>query len=43
MKNKKLTRTCIGCRTKKEKSDLVRIVANKMGKVFVDFEQKQDR
>ena len=39
MKNSKLTRTCIGCRTKKQKQELIRIV-NHEGKAQVDIEQK---
>lgn len=40
MKNKKLTRTCLGCRVKKEKSELIRIVNHKDLGVTVDLEQK---
>lgn len=40
--SKKLTRTCIGCRTKKDKDNLVRIVINKTGSIEVDLEQKKD-
>lgn len=29
MKNKKLTRTCLGCRIKKQKSEFIRVVNNK--------------
>ena len=29
-------RTCIGCNTKKDKKDLVRIVKNKEGKISLD-------
>ena len=43
MRNKKLTRTCIGCRLKKDKNDLIRIVANKEGQVFVDIKQDASR
>ncbi|MDE5831361.1 MAG: YlxR family protein [Clostridia bacterium] len=42
MKNKKLTRTCIGCRTKKEKKELVRIVRNKQNEILVDLDQALD-
>ena len=40
MKNKKLTRTWIGCRKKKEKDDLIRIVKNSEGKIMVDLNGK---
>ncbi len=39
MKNKKLTRTCIGCRAKREKQELIRIVCKKNNEVAVDFKQ----
>lgn len=39
MKNKKLVRTCIGCRTKKNKSELIRIIKNKDSEVLIDFNQ----
>lgn len=29
-------RTCIGCKTKKDKKDLVRIVKDKDGNIFID-------
>ena len=29
-------RTCIGCNTQKNKNELIRIVLNKEGKIFVD-------
>lgn len=29
-------RTCIGCNTQKDKKELIRIVKNKEGKIFVD-------
>lgn len=35
MKNKP-QRTCIGCNTKKDKQDLIRIVLNKDGNIFID-------
>lgn len=38
MKNSKLTRTCIGCRAKKQKQEFIRIV-NHEGKVKVDIKQ----
>ena len=40
MKNKKLTRTCISCREKKYKQELIRIVKNKEGDIKVDLKQK---
>ena len=43
MKNKKCTRTCVGCRTKKDKADLVKIVRLNDEDVKVDFEQKCER
>lgn len=42
MKNKKFTRTCIGCRAKKEKKELIRIVKNKQNEIFIDFEQTKN-
>ncbi len=39
MKNSKLTRTCIGCRSKKQKENLIRIVKNKENKIIVDLQQ----
>lgn len=33
-------RTCTGCRQEKNKKDLIRIVRNKEGKVFVDLTGK---
>lgn len=42
MKNKKLTRTCIGCREKKQKQELVRIVLNKNNEITVDFNNTLD-
>lgn len=29
-------RTCMGCNTKKDKKDLIRIVKNKQGKITID-------
>ena len=29
-------RTCVGCNTQKDKKDLIRIVKNKSGEIFVD-------
>lgn len=29
-------RTCVGCNTQKNKSDLIRIVINKEGNIFID-------
>ena len=43
MKNKKLTRTCIGCRLKKEKQELIRIAKNCESNVLVDFNQNIER
>lgn len=34
-------RTCMGCNQKKEKKELIRIVKNKEGEVFVDLKGKQ--
>ncbi len=42
MKNNKLTRTCIGCRAKREKTDLIRIVKNKQNEIIFDFDKKID-
>lgn len=42
MPNKKLTRTCIGCREKKQKQELIRIVCNKYKEINVDFRQNQE-
>lgn len=39
MKNKKLTRTCIGCRAKKDKQELLRIAKNKQDEILVDCKQ----
>lgn len=35
-------RTCIGCRTKKDKKDLIRIVKNKEGDIFIDKTGKEN-
>lgn len=35
-------RTCIGCNTKKDKKELIRIVKNKNGEIKVDFTGKMD-
>ena len=35
-------RTCIGCNSKKDKKDLVRIVKNKDDEIFVDLPGKKD-
>lgn len=35
-------RTCIGCNSKKDKKDLVRIVKNKDDEIFVDLTGKKD-
>ena len=29
-------RTCIGCKTKKDKKDLIRVVKDKEGNIFID-------
>ncbi len=39
MKNKKLTRTCIACRAKKQKNELIRMVARN-SEIIKDEEQK---
>ncbi|MCI8518948.1 MAG: YlxR family protein [Clostridia bacterium] len=36
----KMTRTCIGCKNKKEKQELIRIVCNKNNEINVDLKQK---
>lgn len=43
MKNKKMTRTCIGCRCKRQKNELIRIVRNKDNEVKVDLKQNLER
>lgn len=35
-------RTCIGCNTKKNKKDLIRIVKNKNGEISVDLTGKME-
>ena len=40
--NKIIERTCIGCNSKKDKKELIRIVKNKNGEIFVDLEGKAD-
>ena len=35
-----IQRTCMGCNSKKEKKDLIRIVMNKEGKIFIDEKGK---
>lgn len=35
-------RTCVGCNLKKEKKDLIRIVKNKEGNIFIDKTFKMD-
>lgn len=42
MKNKKLIRTCIGCRKKKEKYDLIRIIKNTNGEFVVDLSGRME-
>ena len=39
--SKKFTRTCLGCRNKKEKQELIRILCNKKNEITVDIEQKK--
>ena len=41
MKNSKETRTCVGCREKKNKKELVRIVNSKEQGIIVDFNQRE--
>ena len=41
MRNSKETRTCIGCRDKKNKKELFRIVNSKEKGIIVDFNQKE--
>ena len=43
MKNKKLTRTCIGCRTKREKKELFRIVKTQNNEILIDLKQDINR
>ena len=35
-------RTCIGCNSKKDKKDLIRVVKNKDGKICIDLTGKKD-
>lgn len=35
-------RTCMGCNTTRDKNELVRIVKNKDGKIFIDLTGKAD-
>lgn len=42
MKNSKETRTCIACRKKTDKQELLRIVNSKETGITVDFAQKLD-
>ena len=35
-------RTCIGCNTKKNKNELLRIVKNKSGEISIDLTGKKD-
>ena len=35
-------RTCIGCRETKDKNELIRIVKNKDGEIFIDLTGKAD-
>ena len=34
-------RTCIGCNSKKDKKDLIRVVKNKDGKICIDLTGKK--
>ena len=40
MKNSKETRTCIGCRNKFHKDNLIRIVKTNNSDIVVDFDKK---
>ncbi len=35
-------RTCIGCNSKKDKKDLIRVVKNKDGEISIDLTGKKD-
>lgn len=35
-------RTCIGCNSKKDKKDLIRVVKNKEGEISIDLTGKKD-
>ena len=35
-------RTCIGCNSKKDKKDLIRVVKNKEGEINIDLTGKKD-
>ena len=35
-------RTCIGCNSKKDKKDLIRVVKNKDGQISIDLTGKKD-
>ena len=35
-------RTCMGCNTKKDKKDLIRIVKNKDGEISIDKNEKKE-
>ena len=35
-------RTCIGCREKKNKTELIRIVCNKEGEISLDINEKKE-
>ena len=35
-------RTCMGCNTKKDKKDLIRIVKNKENEIYIDTTGKQE-
>lgn len=43
MKNKKLTRTCVGCRAKREKQELIRIVKSNKNEILIDTNQNMER
>ena len=35
-------RTCLGCNEKKDKKDLIRIVKNKNGEIYIDITGKME-
>lgn len=40
MPNKKFIRTCIGCKERKQKQDMIRIVKTKDNEIKADFKQR---
>lgn len=40
MRNKKETRTCMGCRKRDDKHNLIRLVVSNNNEVIIDVEQK---